>query len=220
MTRRDGLDAPPWSSSAEHVRREEDAELRLAQRLVALHRSERAPRTVVRQVESFVRGRSEPRRSLRWTRRLEVLPMQVSGWPGAGMLALVLSVLVPWQHQRVESARRDAAKWQAEQNAKELGNSDVTASGLAVPGSLQWRMYGDELGMGYCEGSFLLAPADGSRAAPVRVHWTRCDLPDALSAELQRRFSPAAGAPLLPVSVRGHWARAQEFEALGMQLQP
>lgn len=79
-------------------------------------------------------------------------------------------------------------------------------------------MYGDEMGMGHCEARFLLTP-DGSRE-PVRMHWTRCDLPEALSDELRRLFSPVRGASPLKVKALGHWARTGEFEALELRLPP
>lgn len=200
---------------------DDGCELQLAQALIALHRSERAPRPVVQQVESRLAGCSQPRSgSAAWTRRLDALLAQLAGWPLAGLVALVPLLLMTWQEQRLAAARRQAAEAamvQAEQRSLERAGQEVTLSGVALPGSLQWRMYGDEIGMGHCEGRFQLQPEAGT---PVHVRWTRCDLPDELSGELRRVFSPLHGAAPFPVSVRGHWARAGEFEALGLRLQP
>lgn len=53
----------------------------------------------------------------------------------------------------------------------------------------------------------------------VRVFWTRCDLPGELSDELRRVFSPIRGSPPVSLSVRGRWARENEFHALSLRLQ-
>jgi hypothetical protein len=198
---------------------EEVAELQLAQTLIALHRSERAPRAVVQQVEARLLAGRRPTASRAW--RLDALLAQLGGWPLAGVVALVPLLLLTWQHQRLMVERRqlaDEAAAQAEQRSQELAGKEVTLSGVAVPGSLQLRMDYDDTGLAHCQGSFLLEPEDSLRQAPVRVRWTRCDLPDELSGELRRVFSPLRGAPPFPVSVRGHWARAREFEALGLRL--
>lgn len=198
-------------------------EQQLAQELIALHRAERAPLAVVQQVESRLAGGGKPL-SFRaaWARRLDAFLAPLAGWPVAGVVALVPLLLLTWQSQRLEAERRqlaEVATLQAEERSRKLANQEVTVSGVAVPGSLQWRIYGDEIGMGHCEGRFLLE-LGGLREAPVRVHWTRCDLPEALSGELRRVFSPLQGAVPFPVSVRGYWARVGEFEALGLRLEP
>lgn len=196
----------------------------LAQALIALHRAERAPRAVVRQVQLSLAGTNTAySRRVSWLRRLNALLVQSAGWPVAGVVALLPLLLLAGQHQRLEAERRQATEavaLQAEQHLRELAGKEVTLSGVAVPGSLKSVMYGDEIGMGRCEGSFLMEQDGGSPGAPVRVRWTRCDLPDELSGELRRVFSPMRGAPPFPVSVRGHWARAGEFEALGLRVQP
>lgn len=201
----------------------DEPELQLAQTLIALHRSERAPRAVLARVEARMAGWSEPRGGRAVWRRLELLFVQLAGWPGAGVVAVALLLLVSWQHQQAEAGlrqRAEVALRPAESPSKQLAATEVTVRGLAVPGSLQSRLSGDENGMGICEGHFLLTPEGAPHEEPIRVHWTRCDLPDALSAELQRVFSPVRGAPLLSVSVRGHWAGAKELDALGLRLQP
>jgi hypothetical protein len=189
---------------------EDTGELPLAQTLAALHRSERAPRAVLKQVQERLANESERAAGSSWARWLEGLMLQIAGWPLAAVVAALLMSFVTWQRQQTEAARREA----------ELGAAEVAVTGRVVRGSLQFRIYGDEAGMGLCEGHFLLAPEDAPYAAPVRVRWTRCDLPDALSDELRHPFSPVHGAPRLSVRVHGHWARANEFEALGLRLQP
>lgn len=200
---------------------DDGAELQLAQTLIALHRAERAPRAVVRQVQARLAEGRRPSVSRAWARRLDALLAQLGGWPLAGVVALVPLLLLTWQHQRLNAERRQLAEdaaAQAEQRSKELAGKELTLSGVAVPGSLQLRMDYDDTGLAHCQGSFLLQPEDSLRQAPVRVRWTRCDLPDELSGELKRVFSPLRGAPPFPVSVRGHWVRAREFQALGLRL--
>jgi hypothetical protein len=200
---------------------DDGAALQLAQTLIALHRSERAPRALVRQVEAHLAGGSKSAVPAAWARRLDALRAQLAGWPLAGVVALVPLLLVTWQHQRLSLERRqtaEAAALQAEQRASELAVEEVTLSGVAVPGSLQLVLSGDDIGMGHCSGSFLMEPEGGHGPAPVRVRWSRCDLPEELSGELRRVFSPLRGAPPFPVRVRGHWAHAREFEALGLRL--
>jgi hypothetical protein len=184
--------------------------LPLAQTLIALHRSERAPPALLKQVQVRLASQRERAGGDSWARRLGGVMLQIAERPLTALVALVLMSFVTWQRQQTEVARQEA----------ELGAAEVFVAGMAVPGSLQLRMEGDEMGMGHCEGHFLLAPEDPAHAAPVRVRWNRCDLPDALSDELRRLFSPVDGAPPLSVRVRGYWVRANELEAIGLHLQP
>lgn len=210
-----GGEPQPGEPGADHC------ELQLAQTLIALHRAERAPRAVLQRAEARLAGGRAAACGAVWARRLDTLLVQLAGWPLAGVVALVPLLLLTWQHQRLNAERRQTAEvaaLQAEQHSQERAGKEVTLSGVAVPGSLQLRMDYDDTGIAHCAGSFLLEPRDNLRHAPVRVRWTRCDLPDELSGELRRVFSPQRGSPPFPVSVRGHWAHAREFEALGLRL--
>jgi hypothetical protein len=188
---------------------EDGGELTLEQTLIALHRSERAPRGVLKQVQARLKLESE-RPSVKWARHLEGLMGQLSGWPLAAVVAILIS-LVTWHRQQREAVWHEVA---------ELDTPESAISGVFVPGSLQLRLSGDPQGMGVCEGHFLLGAGDASPTAPARVRWTRCDLPDALTDELRRPFSPMQAAAPLRLLVRGHWAGANEFEALGLRLLP
>lgn len=146
---------------------------------------------------------------------------RITGWSGAAAVAVGALLLLTWQHRQADEARRRlmvSKSGPSEPGPALLAEPEASVRGVAVPGSLQWRMYGDEIGMGLCEAQFLLA-RDGA-ARPIRVRWTRCDMPDELSDELRRLASPVRGAPALSVSARGHWARESEFEALSLRLQP
>jgi hypothetical protein len=209
MTRRGELERRRGKAPC-HDGAEDTGELLLAQTLIALHRSERAPRAVLKQVQARLASKSERPGAGGWARRLGGILRQLAERPLTAVVVLVLMSLVTWQRQQTEAARQEA----------ELGAAEVFVAGRAVPGSLQLRMEGEEMGMRHCEGHFLLAPEDAAHAAPVRVRWNRCDLPDALSDELRRLFSPVHGAPSLSVRVRGYWVRANELEALGLRLQP
>jgi hypothetical protein len=182
----------------------------LAKTLIALHRSERAPSGVLKQVQARLKSESERPAGVGWMQCMQDLMGQVAGWPLAAVVAILIS-LVAWHRQQRDSAWREVA---------ELGAAELSVTGVAVPGSLQLRLDGDNDGMGKCEGHFLLLPDDAPHAAPVRVNWMRCDLPDALADELGRLFSPVQKAMPLSILVRGHWAGASEFEALGLRLLP
>jgi hypothetical protein len=202
----------------EHAGEEDRSELELAHTLVALHRAERAPVAVRERVDSCLQGRRPPRSGrAAWAVRLDALMAQMGGWPGAGAVAVVALLLLTWQHRQANEGRNPQS---AEHGPTALAEPEATVNGVAVPGSLQWRMSGDEIGMGHCDASFLLTPSGAPNGEPLRVSWTRCDLPDELSEELRRVFSPVRGAPPLRLSARGRWARENEFEALSVRLQP
>jgi hypothetical protein len=223
MTRRAGRnderqerDEPPWASDC-------TPEPRLAETLIALHRSELAPARVVNRIAAHLDALASvvpARREGRWQSLLVVLRTNLAGVPTGLGLAVVLSLLLTWRQQLA-----DAPPEQADQVRDVPPADEVLLSGTAVPGSLELRRYADPDGMGQCEGQFLLnqgevGSGEAQRESPIRVRWTRCDLPDALLGELKRRFSPVAGAPRVPVSVWGRWQRADEFEGRRLRLQP
>jgi hypothetical protein len=193
------LDEPPWATSC-------SPEAELAKSLIALHRAERAPDRVIEQVaiRMDAQAAAPARPSLAWLSQLGALRRQVSADAGAWLLAAALAVLVTW-HQRAAQGPWDASGDPAPAAADPL-------TGIAVPGSLERRIYGDAWGAGHCEGQFLVRPEGQLRA--VRVHWTRCDLPDALSSELRRSSSPREAAAPGHVSLWGSWRRAEEFDAV------
>jgi hypothetical protein len=213
----------------EHRRREpglasdDDAELPLAQTLVALHRSERAPRELLEHVQSHLQGLASRTGRAAASRRWDIIMARSAGWPGACGVAVAAVLLLTWQHRQADEARR----WSTLRESRSFEHGptapaelEATVTGVLVPGSLQWRMYGDDIGMGHCDAHFLVTPAGAPHGAPIRVRSTRCDLPDELLEELRRPFSPLRGLPALSVSARGRWAGEGEFEALGLSLQP
>jgi len=212
------LEQPPGAARRERAGDEELSELQLAQTLIALHREQQAPRAVREQVESRLQGEGLQRSGrAAWARRLDALMAQIAGWSGAGVVAVVALLLLTWQHQQAGEARESRA---TELGPSALAEPDAIVSGVVVPGSLQWRMSGDEIGMGRCEASFLLRHGDAAHDEPMHVSWTRCDLPDELSEELRRPFSPVRGAPPLSLEARGRWARENELDALSLRLLP
>lgn len=208
------LDAPPWASDCA-------PEQGLADALIALHRSERAPDSVVQRIAArldVLPSVSPAPRHAPWRRILDVLRTNLAGASVGLAFALVVALLVTLRQQSA-----DTASTESDRLGDELGAEEVLLTGTAVPGSLQSRMIADADGVVTCEGQFLLSlGALGSPEAQsesiIRVRWTRCDLPDALSAELKRRFSPMIGAPRVPVSVWGRWQGAGEFDGRRMRL--
>jgi len=208
----------PGAAESGRTGDDDRSELQLAHTLIALHRAEQAPRVVHEQVESRLQARRVSRSGrAAWARCVGVFMAQIAGWPGAGVVAVVALLLLTWQHRQAEEAGESRT---TEAGPTALADAEATVSGEAVPGSLHWQLSGDEIGKGHSEASIWMTPSGAPRDEPLRVFWTRCDLPDELSEELRRVFSPVRGAPPLSLSARGRWARENEFEALSVRVQP
>ena len=167
-------------------------------RFKELHRAEEAPpdfRVLV--AERLARLEAPAPRSALSKRR------------GVGLLLLasaaavaVVALGVRSDHTRVTPLPEQPAA----SHAAEL----VSLSGAAVPGSLRWRSGAAAEGSQRleCQYLFSLQPEGG---APIRVRWTRCELPSELREHTQQSRSAMSGP--LRVFVAGRWSAPGQLEA-------
>jgi hypothetical protein len=129
-----------------------------------------------------------------------------SRWGSIGLLLLAAAAAV------VLTVRRDDTRFTLlpEQPAASGTAEFISLSGAAVPGSLRWRSTAATDGSGQldCQYLFSLEP-EGS--APIRVRWTRCELPGELREYTQQPRSALPGPPR--VFVTGRWFAPGQLEA-------